>query len=419
MNYLNILLKNYFSIVLFLIGAGALVLSSGYSLGYYLICFAGIASWLKARGRLLSSNLLYLYIPILTYALVNLLFSLYEKWAMRDFNTYLPFVLIVFGIYGIRYYKPRADWFWAGLAVGALGASILAGYQSIVLGMRAGGNTHPIQFGNIALLMGVLCLVRALVELRWTLFCALMCCGFVAGCAASIWSQTRGGWLAVLMILAWVVTKAATGWSPVRRGITAVALLLFLMASVLHPGSKVQGRVTEAAAELNAFFTLGKQDTAVGSRLAMWTLGVEGVKNAGLFGHGAKGWIDARDAAVADGRLDNFSSEFTHLHNEYLDVTFKRGLIGLLLYLALYLVPMWMFFKPYLNKSNSSPETRALALAGMVIPMMFMDFGLTQTFLSHNSGRIILCSLWTCSAALIINSKELLLTIEGNTRLNL
>lgn len=406
MNYLNTLLKNYFSIVLFLIGASALAWPSGYSLGYYLICFGGCVLWAQNRGRLFSENLQYLNMPILTYALVNLLFSLCEKWAMREFNAYLPFLLMVFGIYGIRYYKPRAELFWAGLAVGALCASILAGYQAIVLGMRAGGNTHPIQFGNIALLMGVLCLVRALVELRWTLFCALMCCGFVAGCAASIWSQTRGGWLAVLMILAWVVTKATAGWSPVRRGITAVALLLLLIASVLHPGSKVQARVTDAATELNAFFELGKQDTAVGSRLAMWTLGVEGVKNAGLFGHGAKGWIDARDAAVADGRLDNFSSEFTHLHNEYLDVTFKRGLIGLLLYLALYLVPMWMFFKPYLNKSNRSPEIRALALAGMVIPMMFMDFGLTQTFLSHNSGRIILCSFWMCVAGLILNTTE-------------
>ena len=210
----------------------------------------------------------------------------------------------------------------------------------------------------------------------------------------------------MLMILAWVVTKAATGWSPVRRGITAVALLLFLMASVLQPGSKVQGRVTEAAAELNAFFTLGEQDAAVGSRLAMWTLGVEGIKNAGLFGHGANGWIHARDAAVADGRLDGFSSEFTHLHNEYLDVTFKRGLLGLLLYLALYFVPMWMFFKPYLNESNRSSDIRALALAGIVIPMMFMDFGLTQTFLSHNSGRIILCSFWMCVAGLILNTTE-------------
>jgi len=70
--------------------------------------------------------------------------------------------------------------------------------------------------------------------------------------------------------------------------------------------------------------------------------------------------------------------------------------------LALYLVPMLMFFKPYLH--DDRPDLRVLAMAGMVIPMMFMDFGLTQTFLSHNSGRIVLCSFWMCVAALMLNT---------------
>ena len=82
----------------------------------------------------------------------------------------------------------------------------------------------------------------------------------------------------------------------------------------------------------------------------------------------------------------------------------KRGVVGLVLYLALYLVPMLMFFRPHLH--HPLPEVRALAMAGMVIPMMFMDFGLTQTFLSHNSGRVVLCSFWMCVAALMLNAIE-------------
>jgi O-antigen ligase len=134
----------------------------------------------------------------------------------------------------------------------------------------------------------------------------------------------------------------------------------------------------------------------------MWKLGVEGVAQAPLWGQGDQGWLDMRDAAVADGRLSPFAVRFTHLHSEYLNVMFKRGLLGLALYLALYLVPMLMFFKPYLK--DERPEVRALAMAGMVIPMMFMDFGLTQTFLSHNSGRIVLSSLWMCVAGLMLNA---------------
>jgi O-antigen ligase len=142
----------------------------------------------------------------------------------------------------------------------------------------------------------------------------------------------------------------------------------------------------------------------------MWSLGVQGMVQAPWFGQGNKGWLQTRDAALVDGRLSQFSAGFTHLHNEYLNVVFKRGVVGLALYLAMFLAPMLLFFKPYLH--DSRPDVRALAMAGMVTPMMFMDFGLTQTFLSHNSGRIMLCSVWMCVAGLMLNA------IETSTRSN-
>jgi len=157
-------------------------------------------------------------------------------------------------------------------------------------------------------------------------------------------------------------------------------------------------------AEFNDFFETGRQDTSVGARLAMWSLALDGVAQAPLLGVGDAGWIKMRDAAIDDGRLNAFSSTFTHVHSEYLNIVLKRGLVGLALYMTLYLVPMVLFFKPYLQDRRQ--EVRAFAIAGMVIPMMFMDFGLTQTFLSHNSGRMVLVSLWVCVAALMLNAQE-------------
>jgi O-antigen ligase len=164
----------------------------------------------------------------------------------------------------------------------------------------------------------------------------------------------------------------------------------------------VQSRIGVAVSEFNVFFDHGKQDTSVGARLAMWSVAMGEIGKAPIFGHGNQGWVETRDAAISDGRLSSFSAGFSHLHNEYLNVAFKRGLVGLALYLAMYLVPMLMFFKAHLQ--DARPDVRALAMAGMVVPMMFMDFGLTQTFLSHNSGRIVLCSLWMCVAALMLNA---------------
>lgn len=394
----------FFSFSVFLTGAVALVLPSGFSIGFYLLCFGSLGIWLSVRSTLLPSETRYFFWPLIAYAVGHCAMALHEKWAAREFSNCLPFVLVVFGVWGIRKYKPHANWFWAGLAVGAIGAAIFSGYQSIALGLRAGGYTHPIQFGNIALLFGVLCLVRSMVVFEWSRFNALLWLGFASGLAASVWSQTRGGWLAVVLVFVWILANASKQWAPVKRGAAALAMFVFLAVPTLQPEGVVQSRVGVAVTEFNAFFETGQQDTSVGARLAMWKLGVQGVAQAPIFGQGNKGWLQTRDAAIADGRLSSFSAGFTQLHNEYINVAFKRGLVGLVLYLAMLLVPMLLFFKPYLH--DRRPEVRALAMAGMVTPMMFMDFGLTQTSLSHNSGRIVLCSVWMCVAALMLNAAE-------------
>lgn len=398
------LAKYFFSSAIFILGAAALAIPKGYSLGFYLLCFAGLGLWLKHRLELVPADTRNFFWPLLAYAFGHITLALHEKWAAREFANYLPFVLVLFGVWGIRYYKPKAAWFWAGLAAGALGAAALSGYQVTVLNLRAGGHTHPIQFGNVALLFGVLCVVRALVGHQVWAMRVLMLAGFVAGLAASVWSQTRGGWVAVVLIFVWIVVNATKAWAPLKRAAVAVGLLVVLAIPTLQPNGVVQSRIKEATSELKVFFEQGRQDTSVGARLAMWSVAFDEIGHAPILGHGNQGWVETRDAAIQDGRLSSFSAGFTHLHNEYLNVAFKRGLVGLALYLALYLVPMLMFFKPYLQ--DARPDVRALAMAGMVIPMMYMDFGLTQTFLSHNSGRVVLCSLWMCVAGLMLNAAE-------------
>ena len=398
------LARYFFPICLLLIGGVALVLPSGYSLGFYLLCFAGLAAWFKLRGDLLPADAKLFIWPLLIYAVGHGALALNERWALRVVDTYLPFVLVIFGLWVIRKFKPKPDWFWIGLGLGAIGAAIFSGYQALVQGLRAGGFVHPIQFGNIALLLGVLCLVRALVGARLAWLNAILWVGFIAGLAASVWSKTRGGWVALVIIFIWILVNATKHWTLLRRSLTFAAFCLFLLVPSLQPNGVVQSRIAEATAEFNAYVETGKQDTSVGARLAMWRLGWANVTKAPWLGQGDKGWIELRDSAIEDGQLSAFSSPFKHLHNEYLNTLFKHGLIGLALYLALFLVPMLMFFRPYLH--HVAIEVRSLAMAGMVIPMMYMDFGLTQTFLSHNSGRVVLCSLWMCAAALMLNAVE-------------
>lgn len=388
---------------LFLLGAIALTVSSGYSVGFYVLCLMGLLSSSQSlRASCIRSDFRYFYWPMVLYSVGNLIMAFADTWSMREIGIYLPYLIAIFGYCGIRYYKPRAEWFWLGIAIGALGAALLAGYQSMFLGMRAGGHTHPIQFGNIALLMGVLCLVRVIANPIIDWLNSLMCLGFISGLAASIWSQTRGGWIAVGFILIWIFATAAKKWQRGKLAIASIMMVIIMIIPILHTDSLVVNRINEAVSEVNSFIVDNKQDTSVGIRLAMWGVAIHGIKDAPLIGHGMQGWIDARDAAIKDGRLSSFSAGLSHIHNEYIDAAFKRGLVGLALLLSMYLIPMLFYFRPHLH--DDSESVRALSMAGMLVPMMYMDFGLTQVFLSHNSGRIVLVGFLMCIAALMSNA---------------
>jgi O-antigen ligase len=394
-------------VFLFFSGAVALVVPRGYSIGFYGLSFAGLITWLLVRNRLLTSDTYAFVIPLLIYATGQLAQNLYEQLSWRSVDPFVPFFLLVFGLWFLRRYKPSAQWFWTGLAVGAMGAACFAGYQATVIGGRAGGYLHPIMFGNIALLLGVLCMVRALITLEMTWVNALMWFGFLCGVLASVWSQTRGGWVAIVVIFFWILIHSTTHWSWPRRLSTVVVLVGCMGTIGIQLGivQVVQSRVSVAIAETTAFFESNQQESSVGSRLAMWRFAIQHIGDAPWVGVGRQGWLTLRDQGVASGELSvTYISSVGHVHNEYLDAVLKHGFIGLSLLLLLYLGPMYQFFRPHLNTLNL--EVKSLAMAGMVIPMMYMDFGLTQVFLSHNSGRMVLVSLWMCVAALLLNANE-------------
>jgi O-antigen ligase len=403
----NRILQAWSALYVFLTGAVALVMPSGYSLGFYGLSFAGLLVWLAVRNRLFGKDVLLFVVPVLVYAIGQLVQGLLEQFTWRSVDPVMPFLMLGFGVWFLRRYKPSADWFWSGLAVGAIGAACFAADQALVLGGRAGGYLHPIMFGNIALLLGVLCMVRALITLQLTWMNALMWLGFASGVMASVWSQTRGGWVAIVLVFFWILAHATRQWSWLRRLATATALVgcLGVLGLQLGLGKVVHSRVSVAIAETTAFIESNQQDSPVGSRLAMWRFAVQHISDAPWLGVGKQGWVALRDHGVANGELSAaYISNLDHVHSEYLDAVLKHGLIGLLLMLVLYLAPMFLFFRPYLNALNR--EVKSLAMAGMVIPMMYMDFGLTQVFLSHNSGRMVLVSLWMCAAALLLNAIE-------------
>ncbi|MGO3741578.1 O-antigen ligase family protein [Kerstersia sp.] len=380
------------SIVVFLTGAIALVVPSGYSVALLLslagvaaLCVPGFFPKLERRdGWLIAVFLFY-----------------FAVWALEIWRDGQPastldkpvrILLALPALFWLLRYPPSGKAFWGGVAVGAIVVGLWAGWQKLALGLeRAEGFTSTIQFGNISMLLGMLSLTglagwSQLQQRRWS-WGVLLALGVLFGFLGSIFSGSRGGWVGVPFILLVLVRAYGKGLRPSQLwsllgGVVALGACLYAL-----PATGVKERVNSAFSDLELYFQEDNPVSSLGGRFELWKAGSYAVQEHPLLGMGSKGYIAYRDQLIADGKVDSSISEFTHLHNEYIDISVKRGVLGLVSLLLLYLVPLRMFMRML---GESRARRQPYAAAGAVLCVSYMDFGLSQTFLSHNSGVMVL-----------------------------
>lgn len=289
-----------------------------------------------------------------------------------------------------RQAPPRPGFWWWGVAFGALLAGVIAAYEHWWLGrLRVGNGINAIPFGNLALLFGSLSLAGlvSLSSARNGLRLALALAA-VGGLLASVLSGTRGGWvvfpvLAFIVLLAFHATRPR--WGRFRGsmvGLVAV-LVAILLAMSLMPGAPVKGRLAEGATNLKEYAG-GDAGSSLGLRLDMWSAGWQLIKLRPGLGWG-EGRLEAqRDVWVEQGRFHQGISLYDQLHSDLVDTFARRGVPGLMSLMALYGVPLWLFWR--YRRRGDYEETRALALCGVLIVVGFIGFGLSQSMLRDVRG---------------------------------
>jgi O-antigen ligase len=150
----------------------------------------------------------------------------------------------------------------------------------------------------------------------------------VLGLAAVLVSQTRGA-LVITLWLAWLLLRHLWVHRPVGapRSLAALAVALIVLGSSAWWDSDPL-RLREAGQDVLMLVTEHKPDTAVGSRLTMWSTAVQGIAQAPWMGHGILG----REAAMRElgaQHAPRIWAELSHFHNEYLNAWFDHGLPGL------------------------------------------------------------------------------------------
>jgi len=314
--------------------------------------------------------------------------SLYDHWQVKGLDKPSRFLLVIPVVFLLLRTKGAKEWLWYGIVAGAVLAFGLALYERVFLGAsRANGSEHPIMFGDIGMMLGLLSFAAAIyffVQQRFIWLLVALFAG-VAGIGASILSGSRGGWVAVPLIglfLFWEC-RNLLGKKLLIRVFSAVFLCLVIVIAI--PQTGIQKRVGEAVSNIQRYSDGSKKTTSVGMRFDMWKAAIHMFQESPTLGVGESQVQPIKRVLAAEGKISSKAVPFDHAHNEYLQALSTRGIIGLFFLLAMYLVPLKLFLRK-LRQYKDNWRIRSYAIGGALIPMCYMDFALTQTMFMHNIG---------------------------------
>lgn len=256
----------------------------------------------------------------------------------------------------------------------------------LVAGHRGGGQVHgaPIIYGNLSMLFGVLSIAMSLYFYsQEKIYFYFLILGAVLAILSSLFSGTRGGWIVLFtlpffLIPAWGFKSA---WRYILSYLFILTLIsIFIYFNVSSIGSRIDALFEELRLLVNDSSYAGG---SLGSRLVFWEMSFKAFISSPIIGIGAGEFYSFLQHQHQLGFLPENLIDFKHAHNEYLSILSSYGLVGVFLYLT-FLIWLLRLFKSYLNRS--SREVRIFGLLGIVTIFCYLEFSLTESFLTSQLG---------------------------------
>lgn len=376
----------FFASLTFAISLG---ISGGYGIATSLlfICSASLV-YLKPKWPELTEDDRRLFYTFLVFGLSMFFFVFIDGFQLRDLDRPSRFILVLPVLLLLLQEQNRKVWLWYGVVIGAIFAFGLAWYEREILGYgRAEGGQHPIMFGDTGMLLGMLSFASSTYFLshKRYFWLVLSLIAGLCGVGASILSASRGGWVALPIIGFFLYWQSRflfkrRAWLSLG-GVTC----LLVISAVLIPQTGVKERIDEAFGDISHYASGVNKDTSVGLRFEMWKAAFYMFQESPVLGVGMHSSIVVKKELLDEGLVIPEALAYGHAHNEYINALGYRGIVGLAFLLLVYLVPLRLFLKK-MDQYKEDWNIKSYALAGALVPMCYMDFGLSQVMFAHNIG---------------------------------
>ena len=325
------------------------------------------------------------------YFLVSLFFIFFHEEKIKLIDNPLRAFLFLSVIVFIVYSSVKFDVLLYSIPLGSFISGVVALYQYYILSLESAFyNQMKIQSGDIAMSLGLFSFVIAFhlldINKHKKKLVALVILFGIFGVLASLLSFARGGWVGIpilLLILIFLYRHLLSKKLLLLGGIT----FLCIISVVLTVNNKFVNRLSEAQYELKLYLSGDDKVSSIGERLDMWKIG-----SKAFLEHPISVWslkeLDYYKKDLSDKNIVTKASiSFSHLHNQFIDESVKKGIVGGVAILGVFFLPLYVFYTKQKNKQNNK-RIKFITTLGIVHILSTMSYCVTQAFISHNSGNI-------------------------------
>jgi len=317
-----------------------------------------------------------------------------EYHGMKMLGKFIYLLMVIPAYFYFKTVRIKAEWVWYGLVVGAV-VSALVGifevatdtYKPGYIG-RAKGATHPIIFGDLALIIGVMSLAGLgwfKSQGRW--YALLPVVALCSGLLASILSQSRGGWVAIPFLTIVFLRFSSIHLSKLKILIGLVAVIGVFIAAYQVPQTGVKVRADRTINNIHNYITAKEMKmaggTSVTSRFEMWQASWSIFLDNPLVGVGWGHYQKNAKELVARGERNHSAANWSHPHNQFISAMVNGGVFALFAILMLFFIPARMFYQAC-KSPDKSDDARSMALAGLLLMVGFAIFNMSESFLERS-----------------------------------
>ncbi|WP_243397655.1 O-antigen ligase family protein [Avibacterium gallinarum] len=183
-------------------------------------------------------------------------------------------------------------------------------------------------------------------------------------------------------------------------------LISIIIVVSIIPQFGVSKRYQAALDNITQYVDDSNAHSSVGVRFDLYKGAWYAIQEKPILGWGRDGMLHKRHEQAESGVIPNYTKDYTHSHNQFIEQTYHRGIIGLFVLLLL----IYTFLKYFIDvyKNSSVEDRKIIALLGVINIFGLIFFNLTDSLLINKEYAMF---FYMCNVIFYA------MTIDNNWRL--